>query len=903
MNQPNKKKPDKGPEPDPTIVADLGKAVPVSDDRTVVCDLNRAPGQAKSAVQGDDPTIHTRSGAAPGATQVTRASNAGPATQMTSSGERPSEILTDLNVPGGQAPAPGRDKGIGTHTKQVWGDFELGDLLGRGGMGSVYKGRQVSLDRPVAIKVLPPHLSENENFRARFALEAKAVARLSSPHVIQVFGAGVHQGHHYFAMEYVEGEDLSRRIKKGLRPTYREALDLIIQATRGLVAAGEHGLVHRDIKPANMMITGKGVLKLMDFGLVKLARSEESGLTMAGTIMGTVNYFSPEQGRGEPCDHRTDIYAIGVVFYELLTGKLPFTGADATSVIYQHIHQAPKAPKEIDPNIPEDYQAVALKCMQKRADDRYPSAGDLLADLEALQQGRSPDTAFIDPAAIRAGGMVVKKDPFAKERKSSAPLVAVALVLLAAGGGATAWFMTRGAPVTSGPIASVTAGTILSTPAAGPDREEHLREASKLVKEGSWDKARNLITAAALRDKHDADWTELLNQLDQREGQALLAQAQQAFAAADYDNAGRYAASASGRLGENPELERLKEQLAQREGKDKQRDRDLRAAIGYIATEPAKAESMLEALRKDWPNDPEIDQKLRDAIHQRQIHEAELEATARQLEQANKQVAYGNRALERKEYDKAREFFIAAIGLQPSSVEAEKGLDAVSQADEAIAKINDRFNDALKQKDYATAERVIVDLREVGPESKARSDAERQLADHRATEAERAKRQREDLATLSAQSAGVLAVINDPRKGVQDMEGALANLLAKSGGNLADRAMLEGKIDDRRQQNRFEADMVGLDRALSGKDAAAIGQRVRDPEFASALTELTVYPGLVFETQVDDFLRDTSDPKKAKAKVTITHALAVFPKRRLTYRYDLRAEPEGWVIVSAQLQQ
>src|SRR4051812_41311618 len=114
-----------------------------------------------------------------------------------------------------------------------------------------------------------------------------------------------------------------------------------------------------------MMVTSKGLVKLMDFGLVRLAHSEDTGLTMAGTVMGTVSYFSPEQGRGERCDERTDIYALGVVFYELLTRKLPFTGGDATSVIYQHIHAQPKPPKEIDPNIPEDFQAVVLKCLQK----------------------------------------------------------------------------------------------------------------------------------------------------------------------------------------------------------------------------------------------------------------------------------------------------------------------------------------------------------------------------------------------------------------------------------------------------------------------------------------------------------------------------------------------------------
>jgi serine/threonine-protein kinase len=214
---------------------------------------------------------------------------------------------TDLHVPGSGKP---KDKSSsGTHHNQVWGDFELGALLGRGGMGAVYRGRQISLDRPVAIKVLPSHLSENENFRQRFQLEAKAVAQISSPHVVGVYFAGQHDGHHYFAMEFVEGKDLGVRLRDGYKPTHREALDLVTQAARGLAAAGELGIVHRDIKPGNMMVTNKGLVKLMDFGLVRMARSEDTGLTMAGTVMGTVSYFSPEQGRGERCDCRTDIYA------------------------------------------------------------------------------------------------------------------------------------------------------------------------------------------------------------------------------------------------------------------------------------------------------------------------------------------------------------------------------------------------------------------------------------------------------------------------------------------------------------------------------------------------------------------------------------------------------------------
>jgi predicted Ser/Thr protein kinase len=315
--------------------------------------------------------------------------------------------VTNLHVgPGKPAAAEG------THLGEVWGDFQFSRLLGRGGMGAVYLGKQLSLDRQVAIKVLPSHLSENENFRERFQLEAKAVAKMSSPHVVQVYAAGIHQGHHYFAMEFVDGDDLSRRLRSGFKPSYRQALELVVQAAKGLAAAGEHGIVHRDIKPGNMMIDRKGSLKIMDFGLVRLATAAHS-LTMSGTVMGTVSYFSPEQGRGEPCDQRTDLYALGVVFYELLTGRLPFTGENATSVIYQHIHSAPKQPRELDPNIPEHYQAVVLKCMQKRADDRYATAAELLGDLERLIAGQPPAIALERPDLLQTGATIIGSNGFA----------------------------------------------------------------------------------------------------------------------------------------------------------------------------------------------------------------------------------------------------------------------------------------------------------------------------------------------------------------------------------------------------------------------------------------------------------------------------------------------------------
>ncbi len=271
----------------------------------------------------------------------------------------------------------------------VWGDFRLGELIGSGGMGSVYRGHQLSLDRPVAIKVLGGHLSGSEAFRQRFLLEARSIAQISSPHVVQVYTAGIFESHHFFVMELVDGTDLARMLDDGFKPTNAQAFDLVLQAARGLAAAGKLGIVHRDIKPGNMLITPERVLKITDFGLVKLLRDQGSGghaghITGTGTIVGTASYFSPEQGLGEPCDRRTDIYALGVVAFELLAGRLPFTGEDPTSVIYQHVHEDAPPLRTINPSVHPALARAIARCMHKKAEHRFQTADELVAELERI---------------------------------------------------------------------------------------------------------------------------------------------------------------------------------------------------------------------------------------------------------------------------------------------------------------------------------------------------------------------------------------------------------------------------------------------------------------------------------------------------------------------------------------
>lgn len=398
---------------------------------------------------------------------------------------------------------PPKQTEAGKYTGQVWGDFTMQHLLGKGGMGEVYFAKQVSLGRNVAIKVLSPELSDNEQFLKRFHLEARAVAQLSHPNVIQVYAAGEHQGSHYFAMEFIEGADLSQRIRMGWRPNVRESVNLISQAARGLAAASSKGLIHRDIKPGNMMLANDGTLKLMDFGLVR-QQGEEMGLTMTGTVMGTASYLSPEQGQGAACDIRTDIYALGIVFYELVTGSLPFRGDSMSAVIYQHIHTAPRPPKEIDPLIPDDAQAIVLKCMQKDPQDRYASPQQLAADLDALAQGAALQMSASELRALRRGAMLGRAQAFPGERRRGPLFAGLGLVaLLLAAGAAWLFLQESASPSLSGDGSSGDTASLVAAEASTQDDRPSASQAAAetaAAREAVLEHARELARLAETSD-------------------------------------------------------------------------------------------------------------------------------------------------------------------------------------------------------------------------------------------------------------------------------------------------------------------------------------------------------------------------------------------------------------------
>ena len=262
--------------------------------------------------------------------------------------------------------------------------YKILSELGKGAMGVVYKAQDLKLQRPVALKFLPSNSLGNEEAKARFLREARAAAALQHPNICTVYEIDEVDGRTFIAMAYLEGDELTKRIEKGPLSVER-LLDVAIQVARGLQEAHSKGVVHRDIKPANIMDTTSGQAVLMDFGLAQLA-SAASKLTREGTTVGTSAYMSPEQTTGEKLDHRTDIWALGVVLYEMATGQVPFQGHYEQAILYSILNEAPEPITAVRTGVPPELERIANKCLAKRAGERYQTVSDLLADLSALKR-------------------------------------------------------------------------------------------------------------------------------------------------------------------------------------------------------------------------------------------------------------------------------------------------------------------------------------------------------------------------------------------------------------------------------------------------------------------------------------------------------------------------------------
>ena len=263
--------------------------------------------------------------------------------------------------------------------------YRILELLGEGGMAFVFKAKDEQLERNVAIKTLKPIYISDSNFVSRFKREAQTAANLNHPNIVQIFDWGVEGNEPYFVMEYVEGTTLSSVLAKNKRVNISDALYIGSQVSAALHEAHENNLVHRDIKPGNIMITPGGKIKVTDFGIVSI-QDEDSDITKSGTILGTANYISPEQAQGLPVSKQSDLYSLGVVLYELISGKTPFDGDTPISIATKHLTEKPKPISELINDIPTGVEKIVLKLLNKKQINRYKSAEDLRA---ALNQQKS----------------------------------------------------------------------------------------------------------------------------------------------------------------------------------------------------------------------------------------------------------------------------------------------------------------------------------------------------------------------------------------------------------------------------------------------------------------------------------------------------------------------------------
>ncbi len=300
-----------------------------------------------------------------------------------------------------------------TGQRRLGDRYELGDVLGRGGMAEVHLGRDVRLGRSVAVKTLRTDLARDPTFQARFRREAQSAASLNHPAVVAVYDTGEDNVNGvalpYIVMEYVDGSTLRELLQSGRKLLPERALEITAGICRALDYSHRQGIVHRDIKPANVMLTRGGEVKVMDFGIARAVADTAATMTATSAVIGTAQYLSPEQARGERADARSDIYATGCLLYELLTGRPPFVGDSPVSVAYQHVREDPVPPSQLDPEIPPVCDAIVLKALAKNPENRYQTAGEMREDIDRALSGRPVMATPLLAAGAMSGGTATQR--------------------------------------------------------------------------------------------------------------------------------------------------------------------------------------------------------------------------------------------------------------------------------------------------------------------------------------------------------------------------------------------------------------------------------------------------------------------------------------------------------------
>src|SRR6266542_714810 len=304
-------------------------------------------------------------------------------------------------------------------TRCLGGRYELDGVIGRGGMAEVYRACDTRLDRMVAVKTLRADLAREQSFQERFRREAQSAASLNHPSIIAVYDTGEDMADGvpvpYIVMEYADGRTLGDLLHDGRRLLVQRCLEIVDGVLRALKHSHDNNIVHRDIKPANVMLTPSGDVKVMDFGIARALSGGQATITQTAQVIGTAQYMSPEQARGERVDERSDLYSTGCLLYELLTGRPPFSGGSPVAIAYQHVRENPVPPSQVDPEIPRWADAIVLKAMAKAPADRYQNAAEMRADIQRVMSGMpvsAPATEMLQRTR-RMGGPTMVAPPTA----------------------------------------------------------------------------------------------------------------------------------------------------------------------------------------------------------------------------------------------------------------------------------------------------------------------------------------------------------------------------------------------------------------------------------------------------------------------------------------------------------